>query len=156
MMSKHDVAMGLRMAYWAMHRYTDTCLAGLDVTGNQFVLLALLAEEDGITQQELVRRASSDPNTIRAMLVLLEKRGLVARDEHPADGRALRITLTREGRRTYDKTWAETEPVRQRLLAVLKLEETDALVQVLTRVAQVMAPSPSDKLKSSRKRKERK
>lgn len=156
MMSKHDVAMGLRMAYWAMHRYTDTCLAGLGVTGNQFVLLALLAEEDGITQQELVRRASSDPNTIRAMLVLMEKRGLVARAEHPADGRALRITLTREGRRTYDKTWGKTEPVRQRLLAALQPEETDALVEVLNRVAQVMAPSPTDKLIRSRKRKERK
>jgi len=151
MMSKHDVAMGLRMAYWAMHRYTDTRLAECGVTANQFVLLAILAEEDGITQQELVRRASSDPNTVRAMLVLLENRDLVARDEHPVDGRALRVTLTGKGRRTYERLWAATEPVRQRLLAVLKPGETDTLVEVLARVAGVMAPSSADKSIRSRK-----
>ena len=64
------------------------------MTVDQFVILTLLGEQDGITQQELARRASSDPNTIRAMLVLLENRHLVARVQHPTDGRALRITLT--------------------------------------------------------------
>jgi DNA-binding MarR family transcriptional regulator len=146
MISWHDVAMGLRMAYWTMHRHTDACLAKRGVTANQFVLLALLAEEDGITQQKLVRRASSDPNTIRAMLVLLEKQGLVARVKHPMDGRALHVTLTGKGRRTHERLWADTESVRQRLLAVLKPGESDALVEVLTRVAEVMAPAPSSSL----------
>jgi DNA-binding MarR family transcriptional regulator len=109
------------------------------------VLLALLEERDGITQQELVRRASSDPNTIRAMLVLLENRGLVARGEHPIDSRALRITLTGKGRRTYERLWADTESVRQRLQAVLAPEETETLVSVLARVADVMVPSPAAK-----------
>src|SRR5262245_50816333 len=31
---------------------------------------------------------SSDPSTVRAMLVLLEQRGLVERDTHPTDARA--------------------------------------------------------------------
>ena len=146
MMGRHDVAMGLRMAYWAMHRHTDACLARRGVTANQFVLLALLVERDGITQQELVRRASSDPNTIRAMLVLLENRGLVARDQHPQDSRALRVTLTGKGRRTYERLWSDTESVRQRLLAVLEPGETDTLVEILARVAEVLAPSPAEKV----------
>jgi DNA-binding MarR family transcriptional regulator len=145
MISRHDVAMGLRTAYWAMHRRTDACLARRGVTSNQFVLLALLAEGDGITQRELVRRASSDPNTIRAMLVLLEKRGLVARDEHPTDGRALRVTLTRKGRRTYETLVADTEPLRQRLLAVFQPGETEILVRSLARISEEMASSPAGK-----------
>ena len=80
--------MALRAAYWAMHRQTQARLARCGVTADQFVLLALLAEQDGITQQELVRRASSDANTVRAMLVLMESRGLVTRKGHPTDGRA--------------------------------------------------------------------
>jgi DNA-binding MarR family transcriptional regulator len=143
MIGRHDVAMGLRMAYWAMHRHTDACLARRGVTANQFVLLALLVERDGITQQELVRRAASDPNTIRAMLVLLENRRLVARDEHPRDSRALRVTLTGKGRRMHERLWADTESVRQRLLDVLNPEETDTLVKALARVAEVMVPSPA-------------
>ena len=89
----HGLAMGLRMAYWALHRRTDESLARRGVTANQFVLLALLVEEEGITQQDLVLRASSDPSTIRAMLVLLEKKGLIVRNQHTGDGRALSVAF---------------------------------------------------------------
>ena len=60
MATGHDIAMGLRAAYWSMHRQPNTRVARHRATAEQFVLLALLAERDGITQQELGRRASSD------------------------------------------------------------------------------------------------
>jgi DNA-binding MarR family transcriptional regulator len=145
MASGHDVAMGLRAAYWAMHRRTDTCLAKRGVTADQFVLLALLAEGDGITQQELVRRASSDANTVRAMLMLLESRGLVARGRHPTDGRARHVTLTRKGRQAYEKLWADSESLRRQLLAAFGPEEADTLVEFLARVSQAVTPSPAGK-----------
>ena len=135
----HDLAMGLRMAYWALHRRTDESLAKRGVTANQFVLLALLMEEDGITQQDLVLRASSDPSTIRAMLVLLEKKGLVARDQHARDGRALSVRLTQKGRRAYKQMWTVTESVRQRLLVVLNSRETLFLVERLDDIAETLA-----------------
>src|SRR3954465_370302 len=88
----------LRAAYFAMHRVSDAHFSSHGVTADQFVLLACLAEQDAITQQELARRASSDPSTTRAMLVLLEGRGLVNRPRHPADSRARVVTLTAKGR----------------------------------------------------------
>ena len=130
--------MGLRMAYWAMHRYTDESLAGRRVTANQFVLLALLMEEGGITQQDLVLRASSDPSTIRAMLVLLEKKGLVLRNQHTRDGRALSVTLTQKGRRAYKQMWADTQSVRRRLLAALEPKEIILLGGLLARITDSM------------------
>jgi len=48
------------------HRQSQSLLSGYNVTADQYVLLALLNIEDGITQQELTRRASSDPNTVRS------------------------------------------------------------------------------------------
>ena len=138
----HDLAMGLRMAYWALHRRTDESLAKRGVTANQFVLLALLMEEDRITQQDLVLRASSDPSTIRAMLVLLEKKGLVARSQHTRDGRALSVTLTRKGRRAYKQMWAVTQSVRERLLVVLDPRETLFLVERLGCIADAMISAP--------------
>jgi DNA-binding MarR family transcriptional regulator len=138
MKRSHDAAMGLRMAYWAMHRRTDENLADRNVTANQFVLLALLMEEDGITQQDLVFRASSDPSTIRAMLVLLEKKGLIVRHPHAEDGRAQSVTLTGKGRRLYKQMWADTQSVRQRLSVMLKPTETIFLVELLARIANAM------------------
>jgi DNA-binding MarR family transcriptional regulator len=137
--------MGLRAAYLVMHRQTNAVLTRHGETADQFVLLGLLADQDGITQQELVRRASSDPNTIRAMLVLLEERGLVARDGHPTDGRARSVTLTRKGRQTYERLLADTEPLRERLLAVFQPKEADTLIEFLARISEAMAPSQADK-----------
>ncbi len=139
MTSGHEIAMGLRAAYWAMHRQTQAGLAPCGVTADQFVLLALLAEQDGITQQELVRRASSDANTIRAMLVLLENRGLLKREQHPTDRRARHVTLTHKGRKTYERLWARSESLRERMLAMFRPGEVDALVEFLARISDALA-----------------
>jgi DNA-binding MarR family transcriptional regulator len=138
MASGHEIAMGLRAAYWAMHRRTEAGMAQCGVTADQFVLLSLLAEQDGITQQELVRRASSDANTIRAMLVLLEERGLVTRDRHPTDGRARSVALTRRGRQVYERLWSRSEAVRESLLDAFEPQEADLVVEYLTRISEAM------------------
>jgi len=151
MASGHEMAMGLRAAYWAMHRRTEAGLAALGVTADQFVLLSLLAEQDGITQQELVRRASSDANTIRAMLVLLEKRGLVTRERHPTDGRARSVALTRRGRETYERLWAQSEGVREPLVAAFAPQEADLVVEYLSRILDAMTQAKANgRLRRSR------
>ena len=134
MASGHDIAMALRTAYWAMHRRTEASFGERGATADQFVVLFFLAEQDGITQQELVRRALSDPNTIRAMLVRLEKRGLVARERHPTDGRARRVTLTPKGRRTYEKLWSQSEAVRERLMAAVGPRNARRMVEFLAQI----------------------
>jgi DNA-binding MarR family transcriptional regulator len=134
-----EVARALRAAYLALHRETNACLAADGVTADQFVLLSALADADGVTQQELVRRTSSDPNTVRAMLVLLEGRGLVARERHPADGRARLVTLTADGRRLFRGLWAKSDPLRTRLRTGFRPDEMAALVTLLHRVADAMA-----------------
>jgi DNA-binding MarR family transcriptional regulator len=151
MTSGREVARALRAAYLALHRQTNDCLAGDGVTADQFVLLAALAEADAVTQQELVRRVRSDPNTVRAMLLLLEGRGLVARERHPADGRARCVTLTGKGRQVFRKLWARSEPLRARLLAAFRPDEVTALVGLLRRVAEVMAPPASNGSRTTRR-----
>jgi DNA-binding MarR family transcriptional regulator len=140
MTSGREVARALRAAYLTLHRQTNDCFAKNGVTADQFVLLSALSEADAVTQQELVRRVGSDPSTMRAMLVLLEGRGLVVRESHPADGRARCVTLTVKGRRVFKKLWIKSEPLRARLLAAFRPDEVTALVELLGRVALVMAP----------------
>jgi DNA-binding MarR family transcriptional regulator len=131
----HQIAMALRAAYLAMHRRTEAVLAGAGVTADQFVVLALLAEDDGVTQQALARRASSDPNTIGAMLVLMEGRGLVARERHPTDGRARVVVLTPEGRRTFAKLVERSAGVREGLEGLFRPDEARLLIEMLGRIA---------------------
>src|SRR5581483_11449841 len=97
-----------------------------------------LARGHALTQRELARRMSSDPSTVRAMLVLLERRGLVGRDAHPTDARARTVALTARGARAFRRLWKAGEPVRARMLGALRPGEAEALVGLLARVAEAL------------------
>ena len=133
-----DIAIALRAAYLALHRQSEARFAPYGVTADQFVLLATLARGHALTQRELARRMSSDPSTVRAMLVLLEQRGLVERDTHPTDARARTVALTAEGSRTFRQLWTAGEPVRARMLGSLRPDEAETLVGLLARVAEAL------------------
>src|SRR2546423_14324458 len=108
-----ELPIALRAAYLALHRQSDAAFAPHGVTADQFVLLATLARGGhALTQRELARRMSSDPSTVRAMLVLLERRGLLERDTHPTDARARTVALTAKGTRTVRQPWTAGGPVR--------------------------------------------
>ena len=135
----HEIAMALRAAYRAMHRQADAVLRPSRLTADQFVLLSILGEQDNITQQVLVRRASSDANTVRAMLLILEKRGFVTRDPHPTDGRARSVAMTALGRRTYHRVRINCEGFRDRLVAAVGKEQVERLIGDLKRLSEAMA-----------------
>jgi DNA-binding MarR family transcriptional regulator len=131
--------MTLRRAYLLLHRETEAALAGVGVTAEQFVLLAALAHADSATQQDLVRRTTSDPNTVRAMLIILERRDLVRRMPHPSDRRARTVTLTESGRRAYSEAWIQTAAIRSEIAGALSAEEAAALTRLLDRVTDALS-----------------
>ncbi|MDE3164797.1 MAG: MarR family transcriptional regulator [Acidobacteriota bacterium] len=138
MTTRRELPMALRVAYLALHRRSDAGFAPHGVTADQFVLLATLARGHALTQRELARRMSSDPSTVRAMLVLLEQRGLVQRNTHPTDARARTVALTAAGKRTFRKLWTAGEPIRAQMFGSLRPDEADTLVGLLTRVAEAL------------------
>jgi DNA-binding MarR family transcriptional regulator len=139
MTTGRDIAISLRAAYLALHRRSDAAFAPHGVTADQFVLLATLVRGgEALTQRDLAHRMSSDPSTVRAMLVLLERRGLVERDTHPTDARARTVALTAKGRRAYERLWAAGEPVRAQMLGALRTGQAETLVRLLGRVAEAL------------------
>ena len=139
MTAGHNLAMALRSSYLALHRRTEARFAARGVTADQFVLLATLDRGHALTQRELARRMASDPSTVRAMLVLLAKRGFVRRDSHPTDARARTVALTPLGKRTFRQLWAAGEPIRERMLGALGPDEAATLVKLLDRVAESLS-----------------
>ena len=131
----HEIAMSLRGAYLSMHRQAEAALSPYILTANQFVLLALLNDRDGVPQRDLVERASSDPNTIRPMLTSLEKKGHIVRTPAPHDGRVWLVHITTNGRRIFKTARRETNAFRERLCASLDDHERESLVRLLAKVA---------------------
>ena len=139
-----EIPIALRAAYLALHRRSESAFAPYGVTADQFVLLATLARGGhALTQRELARRMSSDPSTVRAMLVLLEAGGMVERETHPTDARARTVALTAKGKRTFRQLWTAGEPVRAQMLGVLQSGESEALARLLARVAGALAAEPA-------------
>ena len=137
MANGHNLAIALRSAYLALHRRTDARFARHGITADQFVLLASLARGgEALTQRDLARRISSDPSTVRAMLVILEDRGLVERTTPPGDARARAVGLTGDGLRLYRRLWRAGEPIRQRMVTAFGPGEAETLVRLLDQVAE--------------------
>jgi DNA-binding MarR family transcriptional regulator len=132
--------MHLRGAYAHLRRRSSLAFSSFGMTSDQYVLLSVLAEAGGATQQDLVRRCYSDTATIGTMLSLLQAKGLVTRTPHPRDGRALKVRLTASGRRLAELMKQSSSSIRVELAAMFNQREMRSLIRLLDRVARAMRP----------------
>jgi DNA-binding MarR family transcriptional regulator len=135
----HRLGMLLRRAYLAFHRGANAVTIRRGVTADQFVLLTVLADEDGLTQAALAERTASDPNTIAAMLRRLERRGLVRRAIPATDRRTRLVRLTAAGRRIQRRLAADLAPLLQSLWFAADDASRPHLLAALERLPQVVA-----------------
>lgn len=142
MNERSELPMALRAAYMAMHRRSEQAFAKYGVTADQFVLMATLARGDALTQRELAKRMPSDPSTVRAMLVLLEKQGFIERMPHPEDSRALQVRLTSLGKRKFRQLWKAGESIRQQMYGSLTDKEIQSLIRALQNITGTLQVVP--------------
>lgn len=74
------------------------------ITIEQWSLLFVLWEEEGLSQTELGERVSKDKPTTTRMLKLLKDRKLLRRQKDNVDRRAYHLFLTAEGRGVVEAT----------------------------------------------------
>jgi len=133
-----SVPMRLRRAYLTVHRAAQAHFAQFGVTADQYVLLSLLADQDGITQKELAARMCSDGNTVTAMLRRLEGKALIRRERCDADGRARRVHLTKAGRQLQRKLVGSAKPLHERMDKAVAAGGCAAFFDCLDRIAEVV------------------
>jgi DNA-binding MarR family transcriptional regulator len=121
------------------HRRANAVFTHFKLTSDQFVLLTALTEVDGVTQKELMRRTNSDPNTVSEMLGRLERRGLVARQRHTADGRAWSVSLTKAGRETQRRAIEGAAPLNVALANLVATDEMETLLGHFERIVGCMS-----------------
>lgn len=119
----------------------DRLSAGLiephGLTNQQFLALLLIRDTEGLTQVELTTQLDSDQNTISAMVRRLEKRGLVARERHPTDRRAVRLLVTPEGAALVGETQPDVDKLSLILEAMTPPEDAKVIVAWLQNVAEL-------------------
>jgi DNA-binding MarR family transcriptional regulator len=112
-------------------RATVELMRTWDLSVAQFDVLNKLGTHEGITQQELADRLLVTKGNISQLIVRMERRGLIRRCQ---EGRAMRLSLTDEGRRLREAAVPAQEALVARHFAALSPEETRALHTLLRRV----------------------
>jgi len=146
----HELAMRLRAAHAHLRRRSNAGFAFAGMSADQYVLLTALAEGNGATQQELVRKCCSDTATVGKMVSLLVAKGHVTRTAHPEDGRAWKIRLTAQGRQLTESLRKSSCDLRCELTALFNECELRTLIGFLDRIAFAMEP-PTRKASQARK-----
>ena len=127
----------LRRAWYGLNQAFRRRLAHLNLTPDQFTVLRILLEGDarGLTQRELSRLMSSDPNTVASLLERMEKAGLVQRTPHERDRRAHRIKLLPVGKKSYEAARVIAVTLQGEVLEVLPETSRENFLEQLALVA---------------------
>ncbi|WP_425099889.1 MarR family winged helix-turn-helix transcriptional regulator [Tropicibacter sp. S64] len=109
----------------AMQQSYRPLLEELGLTYPQYLVMAALWREDGVTMGALGRDVKLTSNTLTPLVKRLEARGLITRSRGTADERQVRIDLTEAGRALQSP--AETVGARFLECTGLTYEEATAL-----------------------------
>jgi DNA-binding MarR family transcriptional regulator len=104
------------------------------LTTEQWAVLNLLWETDGVTQKSLAVRALKDQPNMTRILRRLEQKGLIVRSGNHEDRRSFLITLTPKGEQTREDTIGLALDLRRLAFAGLNDEECALLSTMLARI----------------------
>ncbi|MEM6966260.1 MAG: MarR family transcriptional regulator, partial [Bacteroidota bacterium] len=86
---------------------------GVDITTEQWMLMDLLYQENGVSQNDLANGTFKNAPTVSRIIDLLCKKGLTERQRFDNDRRRYKIYLTQKGKVTYEKALPEVLELRK-------------------------------------------
>ncbi|MEP1032109.1 MarR family transcriptional regulator [Ekhidna sp.] len=107
--------------------------AGIDITPEQWVILAKLEEQD-MYQTELASMSFRDKPTVSRIVDLLAKKQFVERIPDKEDGRKYHVSITKEGLTMINKARPFVEESRKIGWINLTEEEYETLIVTLDKV----------------------
>jgi DNA-binding MarR family transcriptional regulator len=130
---------------------SNRALAARDLTPSQAHVIFVLAQQGPIVQRELSDALGCTPRHVTTLVDALESRGLVAREAHPTDRRALLVALTAQGETEAARFDAERAQASAALLGDAPREQLDGFIataeQLLARIEEFtdgVAPTAPD------------
>jgi DNA-binding MarR family transcriptional regulator len=105
---------------------------GFDITPEQYGILMLLREEEGMSQKEIGDVLFKDKPNISRMLDALERKRLILRQS--TDRRSFAIFLTEEGKRLAAEIQPAKRQLEEKALKGLLAREIEALESVINKI----------------------
>ena len=111
---------------------------GLGITVEQWILLKIIEEHDGLTQKELADKSFRDPSSITRTLDLLNKKGLVERKSVEDNRRQYDLCLTKKGQSFIDEYMSVVNNHRAKSIDGISQEDLKTLNMLLGKIQQNM------------------
>lgn len=97
-------------------------------------VIAVTAERDGVTQQEIGQITRMDKVTVSRTVAALTARGLLQRAANASDGRSHLLTLTADGRTLYAAVAPKALDLEKRIFSTIDPDELRAFTSTLERL----------------------
>lgn len=110
-----------------------------DVTPRQLAVLVTVANNEGLSQTQLVDRTGIDRSTLADIVRRMMKKGLLQRRRTKEDARAYAVRLTEDGRRVYNTVVPMADRVDSRILDVLPSEQRKQFVDDLNVIVDALS-----------------
>lgn len=115
-------------------RELDNKLKQYSLTTSQWALLALLLENNNLSQAEIADRASSDRATVGTIIDKLINKGFIQKELSKTDRRSYTVSLTEKGRQLAAKVAGYSIASNDKALAGIQEEEKAILLYCLNRI----------------------
>lgn len=114
-------------------KYSQAVLKGndIDVTGDQWVIIKRISEQEGISQREVANLTYKDPASVTRILDLLEKKELVVRQAILSNRRTYALFLTKKGKELVEKVLPLAVDMRSKGLKGIKADDIAVFHKVL-------------------------
>jgi DNA-binding MarR family transcriptional regulator len=116
--------------------YIKAKLAPLNIAPEQNLILLLLWEKDGLSQNEIAKRLDKDKTNIARMLSNLEKKELIRRHINETDGRSFNVYLTEKGINSGEQVYPIIEEFNRIVCSGITSEELQIVNEVLLKIQQ--------------------
>lgn len=126
------IGVNVQRAALKLNNYYQKVVNPFDITVDQWEILIVLWEKEGITQKELAERLHKDQTNVARMLFKLEKKGFIYRVVHETDRRSLRVYLYPKGRDIKDEILAPSIEAYNKTIQGLSEAEVEIFRRVLT------------------------
>ncbi len=109
-----------------------------ELTPRQYAILLTVAQNEGLSQTQLVELTGIDRSTLADVVRRMLKKGLLQRRRTRDDARAYAVKLTDEGTRVLKTHDPMARRVDERILASLPAQQRDRFMQDLSAIVEAL------------------
>jgi DNA-binding MarR family transcriptional regulator len=105
-----------------------------DITARQYAVLLAVAQQEGLSQTDLVRLTGIDRSTLADVVQRLLRRGIIEREKTTQDGRTYAVTLSARGHELLEAIKPHARRADRTVLSCLGDADGKLATQILSRL----------------------